>query len=160
MEWHLRSMNKVFVSVISVFVMAIGSVAWAQKVNPVTFTQSEIKVGSKKIKVDIAKTPDQHEYGLMNRDSLGKDTGMLFIFERESTLSFWMKNTFIDLAIAYIDSNKKIIDIQEMKATKKNDTSEPAIYPSAKPAQYALEMNKGWFKKNKIKVGDLITIPK
>ena len=84
----------------------------------------------------------------MYRNSLPKDEGMLFIFDEERTLSFWMKNTYIDLAIAYFDKNQKIVDIQEMKATNSLMLEEPPSYPSAKPALYALEMNSGWFKKN------------
>lgn len=119
----------------------------------ISFDKQKIKIGSKIIQVEIAKTPDQHQYGLMNRNSLPENNGMLFIFENEQTLSFWMKNTFIDLSIAYIDKNKQIVDIQEMKATNQMMVGDLPSYPSAKPALYALEMNKDWFKKNKIKIG-------
>lgn len=119
----------------------------------ISFEKEKIKIGSKIVQVEIAKTPDQHQYGLMNRNSLPENNGMLFIFENEQTLSFWMKNTFIDLSIAYIDKNKQIVDIQEMKATNQMMVGDLPSYPSVKPALYALEMNKGWFKKNKIKVG-------
>lgn len=123
------------------------------KDNPPEFQKSEIKFGSKKIKVELATTQAQHAYGLMNRYSLPTDEGMLFIFNEEFPLSFWMKNTFIDLSIAYIDKNRKIVDIQEMRATTPLALGDPPSYPSTKPAQFALEMNKGWFKKNKIKLG-------
>jgi len=117
------------------------------------FDKQDIKIGKKKIRVEIAKTEQEHQYGLMNRNVLADDQGMLFIFENEQPLSFWMKNTYIDLAIAYIDKNKVIIDIQEMKATNPMMTAPPASYPSKKPGMYALEMNRGWFKKNKINKG-------
>ena len=119
------------------------------------FSTEEIKVGEKTVKVEIADSFKEHEYGLMNRTSLPENSGMLFVFDDERTRYFWMKNTLIDLAIAYIDKDLVIVDIQEMKATKPTDTNLPS-YPSAKPAKYALEMNKGWFSKNKIKVGDRI----
>jgi uncharacterized membrane protein (UPF0127 family) len=70
-------------------------------------------------------------------------------------LSFWMKNTRIPLSIAYIDANRAIIDIQDMVPASDIEKFPPS-YPSKKPAQYALEMNLGWFVKNKIKVGDKI----
>ncbi len=124
-----------------------------QKITPVKFSTQIIRIGQKKITVEIAETPEQHQYGLMHRNTLPADQGMLFVFKNQQTLSFWMKNTFIDLAIAYIDKNKKIIDIQEMKATNQMMVGEPPSYPSQKPAQYALEMNKGWFAKNKITKG-------
>lgn len=137
------------------------SLSYAKDLRPeVKFETTEIEVGSKKIQVELAITPAQHEKGLMYRDSLEKDKGMLFIFSDEQNLSFWMKNTYIDLSIAYIDKNFKIVDIQEMKATTPVETSEPRVYPSKKPAQYALEMTKNWFKKSNIKVGQSIKLLK
>lgn len=125
-----------------------------QQAPAIQFQKGRISFGKKLINDEIAKTPQQHERGLMYRNSLPKDEGMLFIFDEERTLSFWMKNTYIDLAIAYFDKNQKIVDIQEMKATNSLMLEEPPSYPSAKPALYALEMNSGWFKKNNIKIGD------
>ena len=125
----------------------------AKEDSKIQFEKQQIQIGSKKINIEIAKTTEQHQYGLMNRNSMSENDGMLFVFETEQPLSFWMKNTYIDLAIAYIDKNKIIVDIQEMKATNQMMVGDLPNYPSAKPALYALEMNKGWFKKNKIKVG-------
>ena len=125
----------------------------APDTSKIKFEKSKIQIASKVISIDIAKTPEQHQHGLMFRTSLPENEGMLFVFDEEQVLSFWMKNTYIDLAIAYFDKNKNIVDIQEMKATNQMMVGEIPSYPSAKPAQYALEMNKGWFKKNKIKVG-------
>ena len=131
----------------------ICSHLFADEATKIIFDKQKIKIGSKIIQVEMAKTPDQHQYGLMNRNSLPENNGLLFVFENEQTLSFWMKNTFIDLSIAYIDKNKQIVDIQEMKATNQMMVGDLPSYPSSKPALYALEMNKGWFKKNKIKIG-------
>ena len=124
----------------------------------VTFTKQQIQIGNKKINVDIAESRAQQEHGLMFREKMPKDEGMLFIFADEQPLSFWMKNTYIDLSIAYIGKDKKIIDIIDMKATSSLQTSYPS-YPSSKPAMYALEMNKGWYTKNRIKIGDLLRLP-
>ena len=106
------------------------------------FTKKQIQIGTKKITVEIAKTPEQQAHGLMFREKMPADSGMLFIFENEQPLSFWMKNTYLDLSIAYIGKDKKIIDIIDMKATSSLQTSYPS-YPSSKPAMYALEMNQG-----------------
>ena len=125
----------------------------------IKFDSAEIQIGSKKITVELATTPAQHEKGLMYRESLEKNKGMLFIFDKESHLSFWMKNTYVDLSIAYISKKKKIVDIQEMKATSPLEISEPLTYPSKKPAMYALEMSKGWFKASNIKVGQTLKLP-
>lgn len=122
----------------------------------VQFKKSEITLVSekvvKKITVEFAETMDQHERGLMFRKSLGHDQGMLFIFADEVVRSFWMKNTIIDLSIGYFNKDKKLIDIQEMKATSMLQKDLPS-YPSRGPAQYALEMSSKWFEKNNIKVG-------
>ena len=113
----------------------------------------------KKILVDLAENPQQHAYGLMNRAKMAEDDGMLFVFADEKTLEFWMKDTLIDLDIAYVGKNKKIVDIQTMKATSMMQTNFPT-YPSKRPAQFAVEMNAGWFKKNKISIGaELKIIP-
>lgn len=149
------SWNRKFLSFIfTVGFIFIASGAKAKDLKPeVKFETQEIQIGSKKVMVEIAESPVQHEKGLMYRESLEKDKGMLFIFDREETLSFWMKNTYVDLSIAYINKKMKIVDIQEMKATSPLEVTEPQTYPSKKPAMYALEMPKGWFKASNIKVG-------
>ncbi|HET7479874.1 MAG TPA: DUF192 domain-containing protein [Rubrobacteraceae bacterium] len=108
-----------------------------------------------KIRVEIADTPAEQEKGLMFRKSLGKDRGMLFVFPDEQVRSFWMKNTLIPLSIAYIDSDGRIIDLQEMKALD----DQPPHYVSAGPARYALEANKGYFEEHGVKVGARAELP-
>jgi len=117
------------------------------------FKKKKITVGAKTLVVEIAETPDQHERGLMFRDKMGPDEGMLFIFKNEETRFFWMKNTLINLSIGYFDKNGKLIDVQEMTSGKNVPDEQLPSYASAKPAKYALEMSEGWFTKNKIKLG-------
>lgn len=100
------------------------------------------------LSIEIADTEPEREKGLMFRYSLPADNGMLFVFNNERKLSFWMKNTFIPLDIAYISAEGIINEIYRMEPL---DYS--IIYPSNKPAKYALEVNAGWFKKNGIKPG-------
>lgn len=118
----------------------------------ITFKKEKITLDGKTIPVELAETPEQHERGLMFRKSMPENEGMLFVFSNEEVRYFWMKNTFIDLSIGYFDKEKTLIDIQEMKSASMMETRPPS-YPSAKPAKYALEMNKGWFAKNKVKIG-------
>ncbi len=136
--------------------LVIWSAAQAQKVpaarQSVTFKKEKITLAGKTIPVEVAETGEQHEHGLMYRSSLPENEGMIFIFGEEGIRHFWMKNTYIDLSIGYFDKDKALVDIQEMKATSMMETRPPS-YPSAKPAMYALEMNKGWFAKNKVKLG-------
>lgn len=120
----------------------------------VQFAKQKIKVGSKTITVEIAETSGQLSKGLMFRKEMAVDEGMLFIFPDLDTRSFWMKNTFIPLSIGFFDQSQKLIDIQDMRPVKSEMETNPPSYISRKPAKYALEMNQGWFAKNKVKVGD------
>jgi uncharacterized membrane protein (UPF0127 family) len=99
---------------------------------------------------EVAETPRQRERGLMGRTALGENQGMLFVFEQEQPLSFWMRNTLIPLSIAYIDGRGTIVDIQDMEPL--DETS----HPSAAPARYALEVNQGFFEEHGIRVGDIL----
>lgn len=118
------------------------------------FKKGTININGKILQAEFAQSEEQQQYGLMNRTELPKDFGMLFIFETEEYRSFWMKNTFVDLSIAYVGANKKILEIIDMKAVKSSLDSDPPSYPSTVKAKYALEVNRGWFARNKIKVGD------
>lgn len=122
------------------------------------FSRQKIQVASEVIEVDVAQTPPQHARGLMFRARLGENEGMLFIFEEEQTRSFWMKNTLIDLAIGFFDKNGTLVDVQEMKSGKGVPDSALKSYLSVKPAKYALEMNKGWFDRKKVKIGAKLRI--
>lgn len=109
-----------------------------------------VNTGGRKVKarVEIADTYQKRQHGLMFRRSLDKNSGMLFMFPYSRHRSFWMKNTYLPLSIAYINEKGIIIRILQMKPL---DTS--VTYDSKGPARYALEMNQGWFKKNRIKRG-------
>jgi uncharacterized protein len=107
------------------------------------------------VRVEIADSPEEQATGLMNRTALAEDRGMLFVFPGEEVRSFWMKNTLIPLSIAYMDSEGRIVDLQDMKPL---DDEEPH-YVSAEPAKYALEVNKGFFDENGVEVGDRAQLP-
>lgn len=120
------------------------------------FKKGTIQIDNLTLKTEFAITEEQQQHGLMNRTEIPDNFGMLFIFNDEDYRSFWMKNTFVDLSIAYIGANKKILEIIDMQASKSSLDANPKTYPSSKKAMYALEVKQGWFKKNKIKVGDQI----
>ncbi len=101
--------------------------------------------------VEIADTENARQKGLMYRMSLAENSGMLFIFEKDKRLSFWMKNTYIPLDIAFIDSSGVITDIMQMKPL---DIS--VFYNSSTEVRYALEVNQWWFQKHGIKPGSKI----
>jgi len=104
-----------------------------------------------KIKAEVAQTPKQHEIGLMHRTSMGANEGMIFVFERAGQQCFWMKNTLIPLAVAFVDDDGTIVNLDEMKP----ETLNP--HCSIKPVRYVLEMNTGWFSKRGIKAGAKLT---
>jgi uncharacterized membrane protein (UPF0127 family) len=90
----------------------------------------------------------------MDRKNLGKDEGMFFVFETEDFYGFWMKDTFIPLSIAFVDRDGRIVQITDMKPLTLESHAPP------QPILYALEMNKGWFSNNGIKVGDRVRFSK
>ena len=105
------------------------------------------------VEVEIADDEAEQRRGLMERTELAENTGMLFVFDREAPRSFWMRNTLIPLSIAYIAADGRIVDIQDMQPL--DETS----HPSAEPAQYALEVNQGFFAERGIEVGDVVEVP-
>ena len=109
--------------------------------------KTRILVGGLEVWVEIADDPGERERGLMFRESLSDEEGMLFVYGTEQTLSFWMKNTPLALDIAFIDATGGIVDIQQMEPF----TEETHL--SKRPAMYALEMRKGWFADHGIAVG-------
>jgi len=117
----------------------------------VTFGTSQVKVGTHPLKVEVAASDPQRTQGLMFRKSLGKDDGMLFVFDEIEYHSMWMKNTLIPLSVAFLDSKGEILNILDMEP-QTLDT-----HMAAGPARYAIETNKGWFAEKKIKPGDKVT---
>lgn len=119
----------------------------------VEFEQKKIKIRNHIIVVEVAKTNAQREQGLMFRKSLKPNQGMLFIFDQQQPLTFWMKNTLIPLSIGFFNEEKKLVDVQEMKPSQSVMILREPTYTSRSPAKYALEMNTGWFQRNGIKPG-------
>ncbi|MBM9500421.1 DUF192 domain-containing protein [Leptospira sp. 201903071] len=104
--------------------------------------------------VEVVSNPSDRARGLMYRKSMGENEGMLFVFSEPDYLSFWMKNTWIPLSIAYFNRDKRITDIHDMKP---NQTKE--LYHSSEKVLYALEVNQGWFAKRNIGKFGVLKIP-
>jgi uncharacterized protein len=128
--------------------------AWSK--SSITFEKKKLTLGKISFVAEIADSEAKRSQGLMFRQELAKDAGMLFIFSKEETLNFWTKNTFVALSIGFFDKTKTLVDVQDM-APVKSEMEKPSTYVSAKPAQYALEMPLGWFASKKIKIGDRIS---
>ena len=121
----------------------------AQNIN-ISLPIVELKTGIYRIQAEVASTPQARQVGLMNRTSMPIDSGMLFIFDQKATHCFWMSNTKIPLAIAFLADDGKIINIEEMQAETLNNHCPKA------PVRYALEMNRQWFSQRAIGPGSVI----
>ncbi len=110
----------------------------------------QLTVGGNKVSAEVAVTMEQRAKGLMHRFSLRPDSGMVFVFPRAEPLGFWMKNTFVPLSIAFIDSTGKILNVEDM--APQTETT----HWSKGPALYALEMRKGWFREHGVQAGDRV----
>jgi uncharacterized protein len=113
-----------------------------------------------RIQVEVAETDEQRAYGLMSRDHLPEDAGMIFLHEREqpAEAAFWMFNTRIPLDIAYLDAGGRIVSIVQMQPCTSPYPQYCPTYPSGAPFQAALEMNLGWFERHGFRVGDQVTL--
>jgi uncharacterized membrane protein (UPF0127 family) len=113
-----------------------------------------------RIDLQLARTPQEHELGLMYREYLPPDSGMLFIYTFESHEAYWMYHTLLPLSIAFIDRSGSIVDIKDMPRLSNPDDVQEAgrtVYPSAAPYWYALEVNQGWFVQHGVGVGQQMT---
>jgi uncharacterized membrane protein (UPF0127 family) len=126
----------------------LAACAWGGQSAPTpTPPATSLTIGTATISVEIADDPAEREHGLMKRETLGTDQGMLFVYPDERPRNFWMKDTSLPLSIAYLDAQGRIVRIADMTPF---DTS---TVPSVRPAMYALEVNQGWFTRHAIQVG-------
>ena len=112
-----------------------------------------IRVAGVPLRVEVASTEETQRKGMMFRERLGPDEAMLFVFDRQDNLSFWMKNTYVDLDLAYIRSDGLITQAEHMKA----HDLEPVF--SREPVRFALEAPAGWFEAHGARVGARVEIP-
>ncbi|WP_414691169.1 DUF192 domain-containing protein [Noviherbaspirillum sp.] len=130
-------------------VLAFNSpVAMSQQ--PAKFPVISLNAGIHVIKAEVAARDAERQQGLMFREKLGPNEGMVFLFEAPAGVCMWMKNTVIPLSVAFIDESGKIVNIEDMQP----QTTNP--HCAKRPVRYALEMNQGWFKQKNIKPGSAI----
>ncbi len=140
-----------FVLICTLFGMTITSCK-SSKLQTKTITIHRADSTTITVDAELAITPDERTHGFMERKNIPDGTGMLFIFEGDQILSFWMKNTPHPLSIAYIDSRGKIRNIYDMTPFSLESIT------STVSVRYALEVPQGWFAKNNIKPGDTISL--
>jgi uncharacterized protein len=129
---------------------------------------AEVQIdGLPRLNLEVARTPAEHEKGLMDRDSLPPDNGMVFVYTQPAREGYWMRNTLIPLSIAWLDQNGTILDIQDMDALDDQHAHYPgagtlplsqAPSVSVLAYYYALESNVGWFVNHGVGVGQQVAL--
>jgi len=109
-----------------------------------------LRIKGHALRAEVANDEESRRTGLMYREHMGENSGMLFIYEAEGRHAMWMKNTLIPLSVAFIDRRGRIINIEDMEPQTED------AHGARSPAAYALEMNQGWFKKRGLKAGDKV----
>lgn len=110
----------------------------------------DLRIADFEFSTEVAHTPDSRRQGLMYREQLGGDEGMLFVFPQPDYHSIWMVHTYIPLSVAFLDERGIILNIADMTPLT------TTMHAPVTPAKFALEMNRGWFKKRDIKAGDRV----
>jgi uncharacterized protein len=130
--------------------LLVSASPFAASQQSMKFPVISLNAGIHVIKAEVAAKDAERQQGLMYREKMGPNEGMVFLFEAPAGVCMWMKNTFIPLSVAFIDESGKIINIEEMQPQTMDS------HCARKPARYALEMNLGWFKQKNIKAGSVI----
>ena len=112
---------------------------------------TKLTTGIHVITAEVAATPHSRMVGLMMRDRLAPNHGMVFVFEDKSQHCFWMRNTLIPLSLAFIDDDGTIASIADMAPKSEASTC------ATRPIRYALEMDQGWFAKRGVSPGKKIS---
>lgn len=121
--------------------------AWAQ-VPQTHLPRTSIGAAMHLIDAQVALTPEQHQTGLMWRQELPANEGMLFVFPKAGVQCFWMKNTLLPLTAAFVANDGRIVNLADMRPL--DETS----HCSKEPVRFVLEVNQGWFAKRGLKAGD------
>jgi hypothetical protein len=141
---ELKIMQKIAFTLL--ILMSISSNLLSQTTNMPEFPKGTLTISqegsSVTIPIEIANTNELREFGLMYKEDIPEEYGMLFVFPNPGIRGFWMKNTFVELDIAFIGSNGTILDIQNMKPCEESPCP---IYIIYKPFKYALEVKAGFF---------------
>jgi uncharacterized membrane protein (UPF0127 family) len=122
----------------------IAAAAWAQQPQ---LPAIDLTAGMHRIHAEVANDMGSRMQGLMYRKSMAQNAGMVFVFDENAAHCMWMKNTLLPLSVAFIDPEGAIINIADMQPQTEQS------HCAARPARYALEMNKGWFAQRGIKPG-------
>jgi uncharacterized membrane protein (UPF0127 family) len=132
------------------FTLLLIAMACVQPVAAQSLPTTELTINGHRVTAEVASTVATRAVGLMRRFSLRPDHGMLFVFNEPQPLSFWMKDTYIPLSIAFIAADGRILNIEDMAPQTES------LHNSRGAAMFALEMKKGWFAQLAITAGDRV----
>jgi len=146
-----RTMNSVKLRVLCGFyLLFISCTSQKLPVQEIFFERDGKVITS--VKAEIARTDEERSNGLMYRKKLKDGEGMLFVYDRDEILSFWMKNTLIPLSIAFINSDGRIIEVRDMYP------GDLKSVVSSRSVRFALEAPQGWFARSGVETGDVARI--
>ena len=146
-----RIMGRVMNRAVVICLLLLTGAALSQETAGVTLPSVTLSVAGKAVTAEVADDAEERSMGLMFRDRLAPNAGMLFVMPKPERASFWMKNTTLPLSIAYINASGVILEIHDLQPLDEKPV--PSAFPNI---GYALEMEQGWFSENGILAGDRI----
>jgi uncharacterized protein len=120
---------------------------------PLRLPITAVEINGARLELEIAATVEARVCGLSRRTALGPERGMLFVTPAPEMMSFWMKDTTLPLAIAFVYEDGRILSIQQMTPLQ---TEERYLPPE--PVRFAVEVNQGWFERHGVEVGDVLEL--
>ncbi len=148
-------MKRITLSLTTILLAALGGVlgGCADAPPQSDLATTTMRIGARDFTLEIADNDLARQRGLMLRDAMPADHGMIFVFDDERERSFWMKNTRIPLDIIYVSASERVVSIHSMRPY------DHTPIPSGGGAQWAIELNQGAAAKAGVRVGDLLPIP-
>jgi uncharacterized membrane protein (UPF0127 family) len=145
-------MNRLL-ALLAALLVTVSGPAWSRDGPQTNLPRVTLTAGMHLIQAQVAATPEQRSVGLMFRQDMPANEGMIFVFEEPAGQCFWMKNTLLPLTAAFVADDGTIVNLADMKPQTEDS------HCSAKPVRYVLEMNQGWFAKRGLKAGAKLSGP-
>ncbi|UJW82756.1 DUF192 domain-containing protein [Hydrogenophaga sp. SL48] len=145
-------MNRLL-ALLAALLVTMSGPAWSRDGPQTNLPRVTLTAGMHLIQAQVATTPEQRSVGLMFRQDMPANEGMVFVFEEPAGQCFWMKNTLLPLTAAFVADDGTIVNLADMKPQTEDS------HCSAKPVRYVLEMNQGWFAKRGLKAGAKLSGP-
>ncbi len=134
-------------ALLTLLLASAASLTTAQERPQLDLPRTTLKAGMHLIQAQVASTHPQRATGLMHRQEMPANEGMLFVFEQAAVQCFWMKNTLLPLTAAFVEDDGTIVNLADMQPQSLDS------HCSAKPVRYVLEMHQGWFARRGIQAG-------